>query len=222
MPSKVLAGMEWARDNLPKDMWVGSADDDFLVDMTRFTKQYNNIITNTTIARKKFITDRIQYSGKQRLSECPPYFPFCLEGMQNRTNLQTVPMICLFRRGELEEVNRQQGSKWFVSRNKYSHDVYPRYCHGGFYIMPLELSNELLTASYTAPMLRLDDVWITGILRLRAGIPDYLVQGIDFLAEHYGPREKKENMVPRMQRDWINIYGNMTSQSSNKICKCSL
>jgi len=222
MPSKVLAGMEWARDNLPDDVWIGSADDDFLVDMTRFTKLYDTIITNTTEERKKFIVDKLQYSAKQHLSECPEDFPFCLEKMQNRTNLKNDPMICLFRLGQLEEVNRQQGSKWFVSRSKYSHDVYPRYCHGGFYMMPLQLSNELLAASYNAPMLRLDDVWITGILRLRAGIPDYLVQGIDFLAEHYGPRVKKENMIPLMQHDWMSIYGNMTSQSSNRICKCSL
>lgn len=225
MPLKVLAGMEWASRNLPPNVHYGSADDDFLVDVGRFTAYYASVTANTSAERQIFIRNQTADPRRvkaERWRPCAPGTPGCMERpLTNRTDLDPVPIMCLFRRGDREQVNRKKGSKWFVSRKVYALDEYPRYCHGGMYLMPLLLSNILLHASHTAPILRLDDVWLTGILRERAGIPDYMVADLEPLALHYGPRERRQDLYKVMEHDWAPMLANMTRDHPHT-CKCRL
>ena len=218
MPSKVLAGMEWASKNLDSQTFYASADDDFLVDLGRFTSMFGETLRNASIERNQFIknqTTAINLKPCKENRNCSLY-------QSNRTDLDPVPIFCLFRRGDREPVNRKKGSKWFVSHKVYKSDIYPRYCHGGMYVMSMTLLNLLLNASYNAPILRLDDVWITGILRQRAGIPDYLVANLEPTAFHYGPKEIKHDLYEIMTRDWQPMLGNLTNSYRNDMCKCEL
>lgn len=131
-------------------------------------------------------------------------------------NAENFPIVCLFVRGIKEPPMRFQG-KWMVSYKEYKKNVYPTYCHGGMYVMQVPLARNLWNASRTAPMLRLDDVWITGILRTRINFPDKLVYVMPEVARHF---ETVNNITTlRMQNLWRNFT---TSIDNSSVCTCTL
>jgi len=135
---------------------------------------------------------------------------------KSRTNF---PVICLFKRGIDELAVRVRSSKWYVSYNEYRKTFYPPYCHGGMYVMSLPVAMRLWNESRTAPMLRLDDVWITGILRRRMNFSDELLYNFDDVTTHFGT--VSDAVQIRMDRKWQEIettFKNLTSD----MCRCTL
>jgi len=63
-------------------------------------------------------------------------------------------------------------SKYYISKEQYAKDAWPRFCLGGFYTTNVATVSELYSKSKTEPYLAMDDVWITGILRTKLHIPD--------------------------------------------------
>lgn len=62
--------------------------------------------------------------------------------------------------------------QWAVSADQYEFDVYPNYCNGPCYLMPSKTADVLLEASEsTKPDHPADDVFISGILRVKSEIP---------------------------------------------------
>ncbi|CAG5090793.1 Oidioi.mRNA.OKI2018_I69.PAR.g12722.t2.cds [Oikopleura dioica] len=62
--------------------------------------------------------------------------------------------------------------QWAVSEDQYEFDVYPNYCNGPCYLMPVETADLLLGASRTTPSDHpADDVFISGILRVKTEVP---------------------------------------------------
>lgn len=163
MPYKVLAGMEWATEKLSRDNLYSSADDDFLVDMDMLVSNIHQLVNQS-----KWNT---QYNATNFTN--PDY----------RYN---IPIMCMFVKGADEKPTRQLGYKWYVSYREYKLDTYPPYCHGGMYVMSMPTATAIWQVSRTAPMLRLDDVWITGILRRRTNISDEQVYKMPKITTHFG------------------------------------
>ena len=135
------------------------------------------------------------------------------------TNRTDFPIVCLFIRGEEELAVRTRSSKWFVSHNEYKKTFYPPYCHGGMYVMSLPVAMKLWNTSRTAPMLRLDDVWITGILRRRMNFSDNLVYSFQNVTTHFGT--VSDTVRRKMDEKWLDIEAAAENSNSN-ICKCML
>ena len=54
--------------------------------------------------------------------------------------------------------------KWCVSKEDYTQDMYPPYCHGSFYVISGDVIAPLLNASNHVPLWWVADVYLTGIL----------------------------------------------------------
>uniref|UniRef100_H2YYE7 Hexosyltransferase n=2 Tax=Ciona savignyi TaxID=51511 RepID=H2YYE7_CIOSA len=191
MPYKVLSGMEWATYNLDKDFLYGSADDDFLVNIETLVENVTAILNWTK-----------------------------WEALQNGTfdYRDRVPLMCMFVKGEAEQPMRNPGLKWYVSFDEYRPLIYPPYCHGGLYVTSVPVATRLWNESRTAPMLRLDDVWITGILRRRMNFSDDLVYKMPKLAKHFGTVNEKVTKV--MTAEWETMFESFENKST--LCTCVL
>ncbi|XP_078493792.1 not3 protein [Ciona intestinalis] len=192
MPHKVLSGMEWATFNLDKDFLYASADDDFLVNLEVLVENVTAILNVTK-----------------------------WEAVRNASNLydyrERVPLMCMFVKGDAEQPMRVRGLKWYVSYDEYRPMLYPPYCHGGLYVTSVPVATRLWNESRTAPMLRLDDVWITGILRRRMNFSDELVYRMPKLAKHFGT--VNERVMKTMSKEWETMYSGFSNES---LCTCVL
>ena len=181
MPTKVLAGMQWAAENLRPGHFYASADDDFFVDVAAFTERYERLAARGLTAGE--------------------------------------PIMCLFRRGDWELVDRVD--KWKISVQDYPSSIYPRYCHGGMYVMSVAVASRLLAEARRSPVLPFDDVWLTGIVRHRAGIDEQRVIDMEPVAVHYGGKRGRteEQMQDAVDADWTCSYAKMLANEKNFICK---
>ena len=134
-----------------------------------------------------------------------------------QNNQTSFPILCLFKRGVNENAVRIRASKWYVTYNEYKRSLYPVYCHGGMYAMSMPVVTQLWNESRTAPMLRLDDVWITGILRKRMNFSDELLYSLPHVTRHFGT--VSDLIKTRMDKEWTKIK---TSLENETTCTCTL
>ena len=128
-------------------------------------------------------------------------------------------LACLYEHGVQDEPFRE--GKWRVAWSVYPYKLYPEYCRGGMYVASMRTVALLWEASRTAPVLAFDDVWITGILRHRAGIPVSEVVNWSDVAEHFGPMVPDET-VDRMDLRWRKLWERTTINKRNKHCRRAL
>lgn len=76
------------------------------------------------------------------------------------------PIYCAYSY-ESRNIPHRRDSKWAVSRDDYPHNLYPPFCLGGFYGMSVKLAWEIYETSRNFPYYRMDDVFITGFMRLK-------------------------------------------------------
>nr|CAB3224819.1 Not3 protein [Phallusia mammillata] len=129
----------------------------------------------------------------------------------------TLPIMCMFIKGLEEKPLRVQGWKWYVSYDEYRPNIYPPYCHGGMYVMSLPLAKDLYNTSLVAPMLRLDDVWITGILRRRLNFSDHLVLKMPEVTKHFG--SVNDAVRAAMSKKWDEMKRTFENTTQ---CQCTL
>lgn len=68
-------------------------------------------------------------------------------------------------------VNRNpRNTKWFMSKKEYFFEYYPSFLSGPAYLLPVTLSPELYDEALKQPHLRLEDVYITGIVATKLNI----------------------------------------------------
>jgi len=85
-----------------------------------------------------------------------PYFPFiCVHGI--------VPN------------HVQRSGKYAVPRDEYPGHYWPKGCNGGFYTTRVDTITKVWWQADNERMIRMDDVWITAVLRKNSGIPDSCV-----------------------------------------------
>lgn len=59
--------------------------------------------------------------------------------------------------------------KWKVEETEWKESTYPKYCSGSAFIMSTDVATSLLRASLEVPFFWVDDVYVTGLLPVRAG-----------------------------------------------------
>jgi len=133
------------------------------------------------------------------------------------------PIICGFKRGEGEEPVREgdpEFSKWAVSTESYKWPAFPVYCHGGLYTTSIRVIQQIFALSRQGPILRLDDVWLTGILRLKMGMPDTMI---------IAPRHKTGYHLETYKKDFGNFIINSLKETmestiralqEDSVCRC--
>lgn len=134
------------------------------------------------------------------------------------------PILCMYRRGEDEiPVRDPKGiyKKWYINETIYKWHVFPAYCHGGMYTTSVRVSNDLYEISRVFPDLYLDDVWITGILRHKMGMPDDMIIEPDVeLAIHYvGYTGSEKYGVREYLLEWERQIVTWTARNLT-VCQC--
>ena len=135
------------------------------------------------------------------------------------------PLICGFVKGKDEKPVRfgdPKFSKWAVSKESYRWTEFPVYCHGGLYTTSVNVVKQLYDLSRFETILRLDDVWMTGILRWKLGMPDSMVVApknpIGFHLESY--KEPVGTYLKNTLREIVETF--YLKYETPKVCKCSL
>ncbi|CAK8692952.1 unnamed protein product [Clavelina lepadiformis] len=95
------------------------------------------------------------------------------------------PIICTYETRESGHPIRDKRHKNFISVQDYSEPNWPKFCLGGFYTTSVRVIRQLWEASLTSKRINTDDVFITGILRQKIGMPDEMVvPGISETCQH--------------------------------------
>nr|CAB3262687.1 uncharacterized protein LOC100181857 [Phallusia mammillata] len=183
MPLKISSAMQWAAHNLPPEFIYASTDDDFLLNFA---------------SALKLIQQRIetrQQTKKLNLTE----------------TLKSLPIYCLYYKGDKTKPERNKGNKYYISEKEYSTETYPPYCGGGFYTISVEMLRELHNLSRVTITLPMDDVWVTGLLRQKLGRGDDNIEIIQppkpvpknkIIWKHFwGDYGKKQKNIPKMLYD---------------------
>nr|XP_039255672.1 uncharacterized protein LOC120332489 isoform X1 [Styela clava] len=141
---KALASMRWVADHFPSNWIYSSGDDDMLPDFPRLFKN---------------IEKSIPEEGKFSTNSSNPI-------SNHRLNTKNFPIFCGHGYRPTSKPHRFK-SKWHVSVEIYPYDYYPPFCLGGFYSMSVKHASAIYSVSRWYPYFYLDDVWITGFMRLR-------------------------------------------------------
>ena len=77
---------------------------------------------------------------------------------------------------EKQMPRRDKKDKWFVSKEEYFSNKYPRFCGGFFYLMTKDLINPLYKESLKLKYFWIDDVYVTGLLtqKLKTGPQSFI------------------------------------------------
>ncbi|CAK8692943.1 unnamed protein product [Clavelina lepadiformis] len=95
------------------------------------------------------------------------------------------PIICTYETREPGYPIRDKKHKNFISVQEYRWPNWPKFCLGGFYTTSVRVIRQLWEASLTSKRINTDDVFITGILRHKIGMPDEMVvPGISQTCQH--------------------------------------
>lgn len=141
---KTLAGMQWVSENLPPHWLYTSADDDMMPDLGKFIQRTQELM-------------EIELNKSTNPLVNSTYDP---------TVLSRLPLHCGYCYFEDAQPHRHNLSKWYVDNGTYPLAQYPTTCFGGWYTMPVKLTSAIYRVSRQHSYFYLDDVWITGLLRL--------------------------------------------------------
>ncbi|CAG0913613.1 unnamed protein product [Notodromas monacha] len=93
--------------------------------------------------------------------------PVLLDFLRSRANISNV---IYGRIATKWKPARSKKSKWFVSKGEWESKFYPNFVTGPAYLMTFDCVTKLLAAAEGVPLLKLEDVFTTGILAEKAGI----------------------------------------------------
>lgn len=141
------------------------------------------------------------------------------------------PIICGFVKGVGEKPVRDFDGiygKYAITKADYKWHVFPDYCHGGLYTTSVSIVKQLYEVSRNCDILRLDDVWLTGIIREMIGMPaDLILDKPNNYKSHYVDIENSmisDNIKGlRKGRPFVEVWDDMfknITQSSNEYCVC--
>nr|XP_039266597.1 beta-1,3-galactosyltransferase brn-like [Styela clava] len=153
---KTLAGMQWAVETFPENWFYASMDDDVLPDLVKISKDLQEIMEREKLERLRLLFDEPDIDSSHNFNKDIKY-----------KHLTDLPIYCGFGYRLKPRPKRLKESKWFMAEDEYPLKIYPSYCFGGFYAMTLKLAQDFYDLSRTLPMFWIDDIWITGFLRLK-------------------------------------------------------
>ena len=85
------------------------------------------------------------------------------------------PIVCMSKRMSFETPDRQSNSKRFYSLEQFVWPFWPDYCRSGLFACSVRIAGDLWKASRTGKMFEVADVYITGILREKIGLPRQMI-----------------------------------------------
>ena len=146
---------------------------------------------------------------------------YLLKIMETVKQFPTLPIFCMFGHRTGVVPVRDRDSKYYCSEEDYKWPYWPDFCLGGMYTTSVEVAKKLWMHSRTEPIVRLEDAWITGILRLKVGIPKEMLIIVKppaalHLASASNP---KKNLISAFM---LNIWRKMQSNFMNhdNLCIC--
>ena len=134
--------------------------------------------------------------------------------------LTEFPILCTYkaRLGDVPE--RRNNSKFFVPISEYKWEYWPDYCLGGAYSMSVRVMRHLWETSRKEKLIRMDDVYITGVLREKIGMPRQFIKSLGrFLAIHYSGFTRI-NAISRkdfMKNEWNQVNSKVKGKMT---CVC--
>ena len=131
------------------------------------------------------------------------------------------PILCSYKARLNDGPDRRNTSKYYISSKEYRWPFYPDYCLGGAYTTSVGVARQLWQASQEVKHLKMDDVWITGILRERIGMPRQYIRKLDVsIATHHRgfARTAGQSKREQMQKEWTNLQQKFENSTS---CICS-
>jgi len=118
----------------------------------------------------------------------------------------TFVFLCVYQVLMSGNVVRDPADKYFVPRSEYEWQYYPKSCLGGFYTSKVSWVKKIWRFSADQPAVRMDDVWVTGILRQKLGVPPYAVaQTYGKPAFHFNSMYDQE-LTESQRLESINMY----------------
>ncbi|XP_039255812.2 beta-1,3-galactosyltransferase 5-like isoform X1 [Styela clava] len=141
---KALASMQWIGENFPNNWIYSSADDDMLPDLPLY---YNDV--------------EYLMNGEKNSS-----INFTSNDFLALNSANHFPIFCGFWQARTGKPKRYE-CKWQIDVKTYPYEYYPPFCLGGFYSMSVKHASAIYSVSRWYPYFHLDDVWITGFMRLR-------------------------------------------------------
>ena len=123
--------------DLPINWFYTSIDDDIVVNLAKLAKYIDRLII-----------ERINSSN-------------------GRINFPKIPIVCIYSYQNLDLPNRETDSKWYMPTKDFPGRYWPTYCRGGAYTTTSYMAKRLFEVSRRTSRLYLDDVWITGFMRLK-------------------------------------------------------
>ena len=132
------------------------------------------------------------------------------------------PILCSFGILTESSPSRDPKSKYLEPEEEYRWPFWPTSCLGGAYTTSVSVARQLLESSRSEKPLRMDDVWITGVLREKIGMPRQYVKSFKpSLAKHYSGYAKFKSKARQVlvTRDWENIYKKFKHET---VCTCEV
>ena len=145
---------------------------------------------------------------------------FWFQEKKSRQNWPEFPIICSYKTRVDDWPDRKTNDKWYIPYVEYKWPYWPDYCLGGAYTTSVRVVRDLWKASLDVEPLRMDDVYITGILREKIGMPRQFVQKLDVpVAKHYTgfgniARQPKNSF---MKNEWDALKSTFKNAT---ICQC--
>ena len=99
------------------------------------------------------------------------YFTHLLHGFtlssSNTIQFEDIPVVCVYSYQDQDPPARDPKSKWYMAEKDFPGKYWPAYCRGGMYSTSSDMVKKLFKVSRRTRKLYLDDVWITGFMRLK-------------------------------------------------------
>ena len=143
------------------------------------------------------------------------------KNMVNDKDWPDFPIICTYLTRINDNPIRSRNSKYYISKDEYKWPYYPDYCLGGAYTTNVGVVRQLWEAAQGLDPLKMDDVWITGILRKRIGMPRQYIRKLDeSVATHHSGFSKALEKLKRdqMREEWEAEKNKMENLTT---CFCS-
>ena len=122
---------------LPTKWLYTSIDDDISVNLSKLVKYFNQLLKS-----------EISFSN-------------------TNGNFQNFPIVCVYSYQDQDPPNREPDSKWYMPEADFPGKFWPVYCRGGAYTTTSNMVKRLFQVSRKTARLYLDDVWVTGFMRLK-------------------------------------------------------
>nr|XP_002120190.1 beta-1,3-galactosyltransferase 4-like [Ciona intestinalis] len=138
--ARSVAGMNWIVKNIPANFLFSSCDDNMVLNLDNFIMSITETVKRQKPASKACMISDV--------------FPF----------------ICVFSFRRSDPPSRDVNNPWSITSELYPPDVLPAHCQGGFYTTSVSTIRLIIAKATVTRVMALDAVWLTGILRQKAGM----------------------------------------------------